>query len=98
MGDSPESTLIWMDIQGYEGIALLGAPKTLARKPPMVLEFCPRLMRAADSYEALRSSIAGYSGFYDLGRPGTMRAIGELDALASALGFQGDFTDILAMP
>lgn len=98
LGDGLETTLIWMDIQGYEGIALLGATRTLARRPPMVLEFCPQLMNAAASYAALKSSVAGYRGFHDLGRPGKIQAIDALDALAAALGDGGGFTDILLMP
>ncbi len=96
--DGVEDTLIWMDIQGHEGIALLGAPKTLARKPPMVLEFCPLLMRQANSYDALKSSTAAYRGFHDLSRPGDLRPLRDLDTLSQSLGFLGNFTDILLVP
>ena len=33
----PAGTLIWMDIQGHEGIALAGSPRTLAGTPPLFL-------------------------------------------------------------
>jgi FkbM family methyltransferase len=93
-----EGTLIWMDIQGHEGIALRGAARTLREKPPLVLEFCPLLMRRSDSYEALRAAVAGYRGFHDLARPGSPRPLPELDVLREELGFRGNFTDILLVP
>ena len=93
----PAGTLIWMDIQGHEGIALAGSPRTLAGTPPLVLEFCPALMREAGSYDALKASIIGYSGFHDLARPGDLRPLADLDRLSAALGMRGNFTDILVL-
>ena len=95
--DGAEGVLIWMDIQGHEGIALSGAPKTLAQRPPLVLEFCPELMHRGHSYQGLKSAIAGYRGFYDLARPAVMRPIAALDELYEALGQRGNFTDILVL-
>lgn len=98
LADSAEPTLIWMDIQGYEGIALRGGTRILSRRPPMVLEFCPALMRDAGSYDALCAAVREYRGFYDLGRPDTRQALDRLDALRDRLGFRGNFTDILLVP
>lgn len=95
--DGPAGTLIWMDIQGYEGIALSGSPLTLASTPPLVLEFCPALMTEANSYSALKAAIAGYRGFHDLARPGELRPLTDLDSLHDALGMRGNFTDILVL-
>ncbi len=95
--DGPAGTLIWMDIQGHEGIVLSGSPRTLAGTPPLVLEFCPLLMREAGSYEALKMAVAGYRGFHDLAHPGYLRPLADLDRLHAALGMRGNFTDILVL-
>ena len=97
LADHSEKTLIWMDIQGYEGIALTGAPRTLVDTPPLVLEFCPALMAEANSYHALKDAIAGYRGFHDLTHPGDLRPLSDLDRLHTALGMRGNFTDILVL-
>jgi FkbM family methyltransferase len=93
--DGAEGVLIWMDIQGHEGIALGGAPRTLALRPPLVLEFCPRLMHLGGSFAALKSAVAGYRGFYDLDCPSALQPVAALDLLYERLGMRGNFTDIL---
>jgi len=95
--DGTDATMIWMDIQGYEGIALSGAPRSLAKGIPLVLEFCPFLMNQAGSYEALKSAVAGYRGFFDLANPGALRPVADVDALYASLGQTGRFTDILLL-
>ena len=35
------STLVWIDVQGYEAQVLLGAKKLLNKKPPVCVEFSP---------------------------------------------------------
>ena len=55
-------------------------------------------MRQSGSYDALREAVAGYRGFHDLACPGGRRPLSELDALSDALGFRGNFTDILLVP
>ena len=95
--DGAEGVLIWMDIQGHEGIALQGGRRALASTPPLVLEFCPALMRQSDSYEGLKAALAGYRGFHDLAKPVGLRPLADLDRLHQALGFRGNFTDILVL-
>jgi FkbM family methyltransferase len=95
--DGADGVLIWMDIQGHEGIALSGACRTMAKQPPLVLEFCPLLMDQAASYGALKSAVAGYRGFYDLANPTALCPISGLDALRARLGQTGRFTDILLL-
>jgi FkbM family methyltransferase len=95
--DATDATLIWMDIQGYEGIALGGARRTLTRTPPIVLEFCPFLMTHSGSYDMLKAAVAHYRGFYDLGQPSALRSVASLDALHASLGQTGNFTDILLL-
>ena len=91
-------TLLWMDIQGYEGHALAGAERLLVARPPLVLEFWPYGMLRADSFPSLQRAIAHYRGFHDLKRPKLpARPIKELEALFTELGPEGAFTDILVI-
>lgn len=96
-----ESIFLWMDVQGYEGHVLAGAPLTLGKRPPLVLEFWPRGLRRTASFDILRECLAGYDCFVDLNEPRRVRPISELDGLYQEIG-QGndpprmtDFTDIL---
>lgn len=87
--------LLWMDLQGYEGIALLGAPSLLARKVPVVVEFEPKMMARTGSFAALQRAVSDYTGFVDLGCRSGLRAISELDAFRVGLEQAGRITDIL---
>ena len=95
--EAGDDVLVWMDVQGFEGIALAGAKDFLARRVPMVLEFCPYLMVRARSFSALKQSLAGYSGFLDLESGKAFRPIAELQALYDELGEGQAFTDILVL-
>ncbi len=90
--------MLWMDIQGYEGHALQGAPQLLAQRHPLVLEFWPYGMLRSDSFSALRSATAHYSGFFDLAKPmQPLRRMAELEDLFNETGTDGPFTDILVI-
>lgn len=94
---NPDSSLIWMDTQGYEGNILEGAQHAIQRQVPMVLEFWPYGMKRARSYEALRRALSNYCQFYDLAettaRP---QPIAMLDALFARFEADGRrYTDIL---
>ena len=96
--DPDQSCFVWMDIQGYEGLALLGAEQLLARKPPLVLEFWPYGMMRSDSFGALRRATSHYSGFVALDDPTRqMRPMLDLPLLFEKLGMGGMFTDILVI-
>jgi FkbM family methyltransferase len=95
--DGADGVLIWMDIQGHEGIALRGAGRTMAKRPPLVVEFCPVLMDRAGSYGAAKSAVADYRGFYGLAIPIAVRPSSGLDAPHATLGQTGRFTDILLL-
>lgn len=74
-----ERTLIFMDIQGYEGIALRGASQLLANSPPLVCEFWPYAMKRLDSYPPFREAVCTrYLGFANLSAP--EEGFRELDA------------------
>lgn len=94
-----DGSMIWMDIQGYEGYALMGAKRLLSAKPPLVLEFWPLGMQLAESFDILQDAIAHYQGFYDLDKPTGLRPLSELPALYAELEAtqKGSFTDILVV-
>jgi FkbM family methyltransferase len=96
-GEPTENMLVWMDVQGFEGIALTGARTLLDRRVPMVLEFCPYMMARAQSFGALKTALAGYEGFVDLDSRKGVRPIEQLDALYDELGEGQAFTDILVL-
>ncbi|PYE91315.1 FkbM family methyltransferase [Rhizobium sp. PP-F2F-G38] len=62
------STLVFMDIQGYEGFALKGAHGIISTSPPLVTEFWPYAMRRLGSYKVLRDIVCSgpYAEFVDL--------------------------------
>lgn len=89
-------SLLWMDIEGYEGFALLGGHELLKLRIPLVVEFWPYGMNRASSFGALKSAVAHYNGYFDLANPNKINSIDSLDNLYQALG-DGFFslTDIL---
>ena len=95
-GDGSD-VLIWMDIQGHEGVALAGAQGVLASRPPVVAEFCPAMMRQAGTFHRFKDAVGHYGMFWDLDRGDAGQPIGALDALAERLGDSGRFTDILLL-
>jgi len=66
---------LWMDTQGYEGFVLAGGAETIAHAPPLVIEFCPHLMRQSRSFEPMWEALSGapYAYFYDLGAENPVR-------------------------
>ena len=95
------STLIYMDIQGYEGKALAGASQILATSPPLVVEFWPYGMKRLESYPALRTVVCSglYGQFANLSEATpqfrTLSAA-ALDSLYMSLGEGSEkFTDLL---
>ena len=61
----PPDSLLWMDIEGYEGHALKGARNLLASGMPLIFEFNPELLTETGGIAALRESISGRR-LYDL--------------------------------
>jgi hypothetical protein len=61
------STLVWIDTQGYEGMALKGASVILAKKCPLAVEFWPYGLKRANCYDAFKHAVvSNYRVFYDL--------------------------------
>ncbi len=95
------NALIWMDTQGYEGHVLTGAPITLAKQIPLVIEFWPYGMNRTKSYQPLKKALiaAGYKSFYDLSNPNLKMQLTEkaLDEIYDRLGEAGNFTDLFIL-
>jgi FkbM family methyltransferase len=97
----PNSTLVWMDVQGFEGHVLSGATRVLASGVPVVLEFWPYGMKRTQCYPLVRSSLGSYKSFYDLSeaQPRAMPLSEQaLDKLYEGLGEGGKHTDLLLVP
>ena len=87
-------SLLWMDIEGYEGHALRGAERLLSSGTPVVCEFNPPFLEQSEGMTAFVQSLQGYR-IFDLENPSTetsLRAVSEL------LGVGNHYTDILALP
>lgn len=89
-----EESLIWMDVQGFEGLALQGASRAIARRLPMVLEFWPYGMKRAASFAPLKEALRDYESFHVLGAHRPAEPIAALDALyAEVAGADVDHPD-----
>lgn len=92
------SSVVWMDVQGYEGKILAGASKFLALGSPLVTEFSPYLLQRADCYEQFLDLISNASfstivnietgKLYDCNK-------NNLQSLATQVGFECAWIDLL---
>ena len=64
------STLVWIDVQGYETQVLLGAKKLLNKKVPVCVEFSPTFLDKK-KYDIFKKMFIknGYNYFYNLNLP-----------------------------
>lgn len=94
-----DSTLVWIDTQGYEGFVLAGARIILSKQVPICLEFWPFGLDQTNCKVQLIDIIvnAGYSYFIDLRYPDRKVQIttANLVSLADSLAGENLFTDIL---
>lgn len=85
----PDTALIWIDTQGFEGYVLSGASKALSHCIPICLEFWPYGLDRAGCYAKLKSALLGscYKFFYDLAEPTKQvpLSVESLDALYKKL-------------
>lgn len=65
---NPKETLLWIDVQGYEGFVLEGGINTIRKKPPLVIEFEPYLIERLESYNLLKKNLVNveYKNCYNL--------------------------------
>jgi FkbM family methyltransferase len=106
MPDLPVSdrTLVFIDVQGYEGHVLAGARGTLSCVPPLVVELWPYGLDRAGGRDLLFAELRRYSRLYEIGAdPPRRLAHDELEELARDVASrpvdQGvpDHTDLLAL-
>lgn len=96
--DFPEYCLLWMDIEGYEGHALMGGAGLLALGTPVVSEFNPAFLEQSGGLILFQEALKGRR-LFDLEMP----AAGEttFDAIKRRLEKKSNkdqWTDILALP
>jgi FkbM family methyltransferase len=96
---SPLKSILWMDVQGFEGHVLAGATEVLSAGIPIVTEFWPYGLERSNCVDKFFDALAdgNYKHFAVLDGTGLYRSFNreELTGLASELGWQGKFTDIL---
>ncbi|WP_293713971.1 FkbM family methyltransferase [Stenotrophomonas sp. UBA7606] len=90
----PSDSLLWMDIEGYEGHALLGAEFLLASGVPVVCEFNPEYLKRSAGCDYFRRSLSGRR-LFDIGDPNGVEV--TLDELAHKYSGGGKFTDVVAL-
>ena len=91
---SAAHSLLWMDIEGYEGHALKGASRMLAAGIAVVCEFNPTFLEKSDGMAAFVQSLRGHR-IFDLENPSTETS---LRAVSQLLAGGNHYTDILALP
>lgn len=90
-----DGALLWMDIEGYEGHALRGAPNLLAAGIPVVCEYNTGYLENSGGMNWFREALAGRR-IFDL-KQGEKAVEITLDQLAGMYPAGSRFTDILAI-
>ncbi|WP_330947451.1 FkbM family methyltransferase [Thermomonas sp. LB-4] len=85
-------SLLWMDIEGYEGHALTGAGRLLSTGTPAVCEFNPTYLEHSGGLELLKKATLGYE-IFDLKSPNSTST--SLDKVNNKYRTINEFTDIL---
>ena len=88
-------SLLWMDIEGYEGHALLGAARLLVAGVPVVCEFNAAYLGQAGGMDGLVQSLANRA-IFDL-KQGEHALETTLEDLMTQYPGGSEFTDILAI-
>jgi len=85
-------SLLWMDIEGYEGHALTGAGRLLSTGTPAVCEFNPTYLEQSGGLELLQKATLDYE-IFDLKFPNSTST--SLDKINNKYRTLNEFTDIL---
>jgi FkbM family methyltransferase len=98
--NNPSDTLIWMDVQGFEGYVLAGASDAMSKQIPICLEFWPYGLNRSGCYLQLKEAIInnGYKFFYNLNDISISPiSITEksIENLYNAIGQNGEPVDLL---
>lgn len=91
-----KKSLLWMDIEGYEGHALKGAEKTLATGAPVVCEYNIEYLKNSGGLDFFTAALSNYK-IFDL-KDGLNAAETTFNHLSNKYSLSADFTDILALP
>lgn len=91
----PRTSLLWMDIEGYEGHALRGATELLASGIPVVCEFNPQFLKDSGSMTWFKDALKDRR-IYDL-KHGARAKETTIDALELEYDRHPLWTDILAI-
>lgn len=92
---SSAPSLLWMDIEGYEGHALEGARRLLAFDTPIVCEFNPVFLRNSQGMKKFILALEGHQ-IHDLA--GRNYESTSIESLCRKLAGRSIHTDILAIP
>jgi FkbM family methyltransferase len=87
-------TVLWIDVQGYEGHVLQGAGELLGC--PALVEFWPRRLRDTGGYGLFLEAASTYRTVLEAQRD--TRPAGDLDRLAARLETTDQYTDLLLLP
>ncbi len=90
-----DGALLWMDIEGYEGHALRGAPNLLAAGIPVVCEFNPSFLTKSKGLIFFEDALKGRR-IFDLSEMNDGKEIAIKDVLLK-ISDKNCFTDILAI-
>lgn len=96
---SAETSLLWMDIQGAEGIALEGAGKLLAGGIPVVLELDPKMLEGNGGLDRGFGLLQGYASFVDVNSSSRVcHDLSFLESFYSRASEAGSSHDLLFIP
>ncbi len=95
-----QRTLMFLDVQGFEGHVLAGGAEALLARPALVFELWPYALDRADGTQLLLDALSGYGRFFDINDLGHgPYSHGDLGGLASRAQQRDMFgTDVLALP
>lgn len=85
-------TLLWVDVQGYEGHVFRGCGDLLGA--PALVEFWPFRLKEVGGYSWFQAAVSSYRTVLEV--RGTMHPVADLDELGASLGDW--YTDLLLLP
>jgi FkbM family methyltransferase len=98
--DHCRNSLIWCDVQGFEGFVVAGAKEWIKNKTPFVIEFEPYLIERANSFEILIDSLLSEKGLriIDLSNPKFELVEPNRDDFCTLMiRYKNSYTDLLVL-
>lgn len=62
----PSELMLWIDVQGFEGLVLEGASKLVKSLIPIGSEFWPYGLKRANTFDQMFRHLSGYGHYFDL--------------------------------